>query len=455
MRERRRAAAVGDQGRLHGQGAPCHGRDRQGRRLGPRRQRLRAAAAAAGRGVAGRARRRRDQARPRRPQVCAPCPRRPPRPGAAQPQLRPEADPARAQGRARGRGGDRHARRPTCATCIPSTSSSSGCARRCSRRAAAAAADRRAGEAETLVRLPDGPTAQARHGASPTSRCCASVSSVPRAAGAENALRSRAAGRGQRPSSGKNNIQARRHPDGRARAPRSTACERPAGQARVRLGGAAPDRQHGALALDAGGPGRVPCLGQHPGVQTRVLQEGPGHPYRPRSSSASRDTPTAVFSANMKLRRVPPRVGRARLHQAQGDRALSASGRRQGFFGSSADRHLDPGAAQPARQSTMAARSMPAGRTGARWTSAASPSSSRRGRTTCWASSSSASPTSTTSTCTTRRSASCSRRRCAPSATAASACTIPGAWPSCCSRRTRAGRPRRCAACWPRATTTR
>ena len=41
------------------------------------------------------------------------------------------------------------------------------------------------------------------------------------------------------------------------------------------------------------------------------------------------------------------------------------------------------------------------------------------------------------------------------SATAASACTTPGASPSCCWPRTRAGRPSRCAACWPRATTTR
>ena len=38
----------------------------------------------AGRGSARRARRRRDQARPRRPQVCAPCTRRPPRSRAAQ-----------------------------------------------------------------------------------------------------------------------------------------------------------------------------------------------------------------------------------------------------------------------------------------------------------------------------------------------------------------------------------
>ena len=83
------------------------------------------------------ARRRRDQARPRRPQVCAPCPRRPHRSRAAQQASRPEARPARAQGGARGDGRRPRRPAPTCAISIPSTCSSSACARRCSRRAAA------------------------------------------------------------------------------------------------------------------------------------------------------------------------------------------------------------------------------------------------------------------------------------------------------------------------------
>ena len=45
----RNAPCVGDGGGLHGAGAPCSGRDRQGRRLGPRGQGVRAAGAGVGR----------------------------------------------------------------------------------------------------------------------------------------------------------------------------------------------------------------------------------------------------------------------------------------------------------------------------------------------------------------------------------------------------------------------
>ena len=276
---------VGRQGRPHAQGAPCHGRDRQGRRLGPLGERLRAAAA-------------RRKARRRAAALAAAEIKlglavlkyaRHARGGRLDPAAlskppRHEADTARAQGRARCRGRHRHAGRRTCARCIPGTSSSSACARPCSRRVAAAA-----------QRDPPSPPA-------PTPRRCACRTGpqlklgsehpdvallrrrlgVPASRGARERLRSRAAGCAQ------DLPGPQQHPDlgpadaAHARRAQCRRAERQAaGQARARgVRGPAADRQHGALALDARGARRDAYLGQHPGVHGPGLQEGAGHPYR-------------------------------------------------------------------------------------------------------------------------------------------------------------------------------
>ena len=195
--ERNELADLGHNGRADGQGAPCHGGDRQGRRLGACRQRLRAAATGARRGRACRARRRRDQARPCRPQVCPPCQRRPHRPGAAQQASRPEAYPARAQGGARGDGRDAIRPAPTCATSIPSTCSSSACARRCSRRAAASqpGLPSRRGR-KRRPGFPDGPTLKLGS-VHPDVAIVRQRLGLPLPRGAENHLRSGGPGRAE------------------------------------------------------------------------------------------------------------------------------------------------------------------------------------------------------------------------------------------------------------------
>ena len=66
-----------------------------------------------------------------RPQVRSLCARWTARSRAAQPQLRPEADPARSQGRAGGRGRDRDAGQLSARPASQASSSSSGCVRRC------------------------------------------------------------------------------------------------------------------------------------------------------------------------------------------------------------------------------------------------------------------------------------------------------------------------------------
>ena len=200
--------------------------------------------------------------------------------------------------------------------------------------------------------------------------------------------------------------------------------------------------------------GRAPHLGQHPRVHDAGVQEGPGDPHGQDHRRQGGDADGRVLGQH-EYRRLPSGMGRARLHQDEGDGCPTSSGG-GGFLLLRRRRHLDPGAPEDARQSTTAGRSTPRRWTGARSTSAASPSSSRPA------------PHNVLGVVkflfpnkhdiymhdTPQRElfeqagAHCS-------ATAASACTIPGGWPSCCSPRTRAGRPSRCAACWRRATTTR
>ena len=102
-------AAVGDGRGLHAARRARHGRDRQGRRLGARCARLRAAEAR--RQVAGSACRCGDQTEPRRPQVCPLRPRRSARSFRCQSPHRPEAHPARTEGGARDSECERNSRR--------------------------------------------------------------------------------------------------------------------------------------------------------------------------------------------------------------------------------------------------------------------------------------------------------------------------------------------------------
>ena len=220
------------------------------------------------------------------------------------------------------------------------------------------------------------------------------------------------------------------------------------------LRGAAPDRQHGALALDARGPRRVPRLGQHPRVHRPGCYKKGQVIHSAKIIVGKPETQTAVFSANMKFLVFHPEWGVPDSIKLKEIAPYLVRRRRLlRFFGTDTSILTRQ---QPAGQSTTAGRSMPRS---VNWGSVdITPLHLHpvgRARTTCWASSSSASPTSTTSTCTTRRSASCSRSRCALQPRLHARAESRRGWPSCCSQRTRAGRPTRCAACWPRATTTR
>ena len=204
-------------------------------------------------------------------------------PAALSKHLDHEADPARAQGRARCRGRYRHAGRLPAraasqapAVPAPAPGPAQGAWRR--QRSATLRARQRRPHGRAPARRP---AAQARLGASPR-RPAAPASGRAAVARRREHLRSRAAGRAQ----GLPGPQ--QHPDlGPADAAHAlrAQCRRAerqaAGQARARgVRGAAADRQHGALALDARGAGRDAHLGQHPRVHHPRLQEGPGHPYR-------------------------------------------------------------------------------------------------------------------------------------------------------------------------------
>ena len=96
-------------------------------------------------------------------------------------------------------------------------------------------------------------------------------------------------------------------------------------------------RQHGAVALDARGPGQLLCLGQHPRVHGPRRQGRPRHSQRARRRRPGQ-TQTPVFSHADGAGDLPPLLGRAGIHQDE--RAAAEPGARQ---------HRRAGAPEPAR----------------------------------------------------------------------------------------------------------
>ncbi len=196
--------------------------------------------------------------RPRRPGIRAPCPRRTPRPVLAERQLRCEAARPRSQAGAGGRVHHRHGRlvsgRPASqARAVPEAARG---ARQNSRRRQQARAG--CGDAGEAAGQRTGP--QARHDA---------CRRRPAAAAAQGAGRSRPrdllrpgaeGGCGRLPAREQDGPRRGDRQPHALRAERQRAAQAGAGG----FGDAAPDRQHGALALAARGTRRLPRVGQHP-----------------------------------------------------------------------------------------------------------------------------------------------------------------------------------------------
>ena len=91
----------------------------------------------------------------------------------------------------------------------------------------------------------------------------------------------------------------------------------------LRLRGPAHCREHGTVALDARGPGRLLRLGQRAGVSVARREERPDDPSDQDHRRQTRNADDAVLRQHA-LRRVRTRMGSAGFHQGEGDPALPA-----------------------------------------------------------------------------------------------------------------------------------